>query len=105
MNSSAAGMPRATPNAGGSTTRERAEELGVPRRREESDDAAVGVTDEMRARLEKRVEPDRFVLEVDVRDVGPGRKAAPVGRDDLETVGERPLGAPGQVRADHGTVN
>ena len=51
------------------------------------------------------LEPDRLVLEVDLLDVRPGREAAPVRGHDLESVGERFLGAPGQVRVDDGTVN
>jgi hypothetical protein len=55
--------------------------------------------------VEELLDPHGLVLEIDLLDVRPGRKTAPVRRHDLESIGERFLGAPGQVRVDHGTVN
>jgi hypothetical protein len=63
------------------------------------------VPDDVAPGLQKRLEPDRLVLEIDTLDVGTGREAAPVRRHDLEPVRERFLGAPGQLRVDDGTVN
>ena len=105
MNSSAAGMPRAAPNAGGSITVSERRSSGRRAAREQRDDAAVGVADEVRSGLQELLEPYRLVLEIDLLDVRPGRKTAPVRRHDLEPVGEGFLGAPGQVRVDYGTVN
>jgi hypothetical protein len=63
------------------------------------------VPDDVGLRLQERLEPPGLVLEVDPLDAGAGREAAPVRRHDLEALRERLLGAPGQVRVDHGTVN
>jgi hypothetical protein len=63
------------------------------------------VPDKVRARHDELLEPDGLVLEVDMFDVRSRREPAPVRRHDLEALGERFLGAPGQVRVDDGTVN
>jgi hypothetical protein len=63
------------------------------------------VADKMGSRLEKRLEPDGLVLEVDLSDIGSRWKAAPVRRHDLVPLGEWSLSAPGQLRVDDGTVN
>jgi hypothetical protein len=54
----------------------------------------------VRSRLQKLLEPDRVILEIDAFDIRSGRKASPVGRHDLEPLAERFLGAPGQLRVD-----
>jgi hypothetical protein len=68
---------------------ERPEDLGVPRRSEQRDDAAVRVADEVGSRLEELLEPHGLVLEIDPFDIRSGREAAPVRRRDLETLRER----------------
>ena len=68
------GLPRATPNAGGSITVSERSELGPPRRREERDHAAVGVADEVRARLEELLEPTASSSKSTRSTSGPGGK-------------------------------
>ena len=84
---------------------ERPEQLGPASRQKERAHAAVRVPDKVRAGHEELLEPDGLVLEVDMFDVRSRREPAPVRRHDLEALGERFLGAPGQVRVDDGTVN
>src|SRR5262249_26314087 len=84
---------------------QRADELRVLRRGEERDDAAVGMAEDMRSRLEVPLEPDRLVLEVDPLDGWPRRESTAGRHGELATPGERLLGAEGHLRIDDGTVH
>ena len=90
-----AGRPRATASAGGSMTVSDAR--SIPGRREQRDDAAVGVPDEVVARPELRPEPLCVLGEVDAVGRRAGREARPVHDDELPSLGERALARPGRV--------
>ena len=63
------------------------------------------MSDEMRSRLDELVEPRRLVLEIDPLDLRPGREAAPVRDDELETLREGTLGSPSDLAVDDAAVD
>ena len=105
MNSSAAGMPRAIPNAGGSITVSERSSSG--RRAAASSEITPPYEWPTRCVPGSRNCSSQTASssKSTCSTSGPGREPAPVRRHDLEALGERFLGAPGQVRVDDGTVN
>ena len=73
--------------------------------REQRDDAAVRVSDEVRSRLDPVLEPCRLVLEVDAVERWVRWEAPPVGDDELELLGERALAGPRRRGADNAPVD